>query len=373
MSFHRNKYSAVPLKNIKKKNAENTAVRHTTEPPTLQVPLEKKMRRHVWLQLLMTFGLPLLFLIALFVPNTILRLVFIGVTLFSILAMYVLKAFVKNARGTLSFIYIALTLVIVVALFTSGAFAPPKKEPQKVDVNSIFSSSSALDVPNLPSNADTTPPQSTEMPISEAQIRLEEFMEYWVNNQSANMLTICRPNWVETKESPDRELFNLLGLSRPEANSYRVTNVYGSEADTSRTIELLMDMKQSNGSVITRRYQIIMLRMNDVWYIDPDSLNSSSVVKATHTPDPNMTPEPYVPPTSEPTYTPKPTVGPQTSIYYNTDGGKYYHIDANCKSVDKSYRPLQGVFMFAEINNERYKSLLRCIDCDAPSRPLVLR
>ena len=90
------------------------------------------------------------------------------------------------------------------------------------------------------------------------------------------------------------------------------------------------------------------------WYIDPDSLSSGvQVVQSTPTPDPNTTPTP--------------TPGPKTKIYYNKDGGKYYHAEAQYPSVAKEYLPLAS-FQYKDINKSPYTRLEPCEKCDAPHR-----
>lgn len=371
MSLNRNRYSSAPLMHMKNQHAkQKEQTPRGMEPPMLEERPAPKPRRFAVLQIVMSIGLPALFLLSLLLSVPALRWAFIVLALLSVLMMWVLKAFVRNARATLSLIYVVLSVVIGVALATSqmGARA---RTATKVDTSSIFSQSSVLDTPDLGlgAAAATADPEATPI-VSNAQIKLEEFMAAWMENQSAQMLQLCRPSWSVNLDSPERTLFNLLGLTRP--NAYQIVNVYGSEADSSRTIEMLVDMEQSNGKQLTKRYQIIMIRINDVWYLDPDSLNSISVVTVTPTPAPGTTAVPTTQPGLITTPEPTPTVNPAMVLYYNTDGGSYYHTDPNCSSVgNKKYLPLTGTFMYGELNSTQYKALKRCTTCNAPVRPPV--
>ena len=372
MSLNRNRYSSAPLMHMKNQRQKQPSARepHGSEPPILEERPAPKPRRFAILQIVMAVGLPALFLLSLLLPSPLLRWAFIGIALFCVLLMWLLKAFVKNARATLSLIYIVLSVVIGVALATSR-MGSGARTPTKVDTSSIFSQSSVLDTPelNLGAVSPSADPSATPV-ISSAQIKLEEFMTAWTDNQSAQMLALCRPSWSANLESPERSLFNLLGLTRPSA--YQIVNVYGSEADSSRTLEMLVDMEQSNGKQLTKRYQIIMVRVNDVWYIDPDSLNSIAVVDVTATPAPGTTSVPTTQPGLITTNAPTPTINPGMTLYYNTDGGSYYHTDPNCASVkNKKYLPLTGTFSYAELNSSSYKALKRCATCNAPVRPSV--
>ena len=71
-------------------------------------------------------------------------------------------------------------------------------------------------------------------------------------------------------------------------------------------------------------------------------------------------------PTSEPT--PTPTPGSKTKLYYNKDGGRKYHADPECYTVDKKYLPLDS-FTYGNITKSPYNKLEPCDKCDAPDKP----
>ena len=58
-----------------------------------------------------------------------------------------------------------------------------------------------------------------------------------------------------------------------------------------------------------------------------------------------------------------------TPLYYNPNGGEYYHRDQNCRDVNPKFLPLAGTFTFGQINDEPYSKLKRCNVCGAPLRP----
>jgi len=51
-----------------------------------------------------------------------------------------------------------------------------------------------------------------------------------------------------------------------------------------------------------------------------------------------------------------------TPVYYNPNGGKYYHEDQNCRSVKSRYLPLKG-FTYADLDVEPFASLQPCPSC----------
>ena len=54
-------------------------------------------------------------------------------------------------------------------------------------------------------------------------------------------------------------------------------------------------------------------------------------------------------------------------LFYNPDGGQYYHSDAYCKSVKDRYLPLTG-FTYGELESAPYVKLDACPSCAPPKR-----
>lgn len=335
------------------------------EPPVLDTKPARKARRFTVLQGAMSLGLPVLFLLGLLLSSPLLRWAFIIAAAVCVLMMWVLGAFVKSARCTLSLIYGVLAVVIGVALAVSQPDARTQRTVAKVDTSSLFSAGSALDSPTLSDvEAESTSPEETPVPVSAAQQKLMEFMGYWAENNTEKMLTVCSPDWIAQQASPATALFNTLGLNRP--TSYQVEQVYGNESEASRTIQMVVNIEKGNGEQLSKRYQILMVRLNDVWYIKPESLSSIGNVSATDEPFGQVN---SILTNATPTPSPAPTVNPSTTLYYNPDGGSYYHADKNCSRVNAKYLPLSGTFLYADINNSPYKNLQPCSYCKAPARP----
>ena len=55
-------------------------------------------------------------------------------------------------------------------------------------------------------------------------------------------------------------------------------------------------------------------------------------------------------------------------MYYNPDGGKMYHTDANCASVKSRYLPLTGI-AYGDLKRYPMTALTPCGKCGAPERP----
>ena len=196
---------------------------------------------------------------------------------------------------------------------------------------------------------------------TEAEIALENFMEKWRKGIIADMVAHTPPSWREAQaDSAQQQLFWKFA-QKPLQDWRQMSAPTGTDDSTARTISVEADISYS-GEVRTYAYDAIALCENGSWYIDPDSLSSGILqVASTPTPDPNATPEP----TPEPT--PTPTPGPKTKLYYNKDGGKYYHADPECYTVAKEYLPLAS-FTYSNLNKSPYTKLQPCPECGAPSR-----
>lgn len=53
-------------------------------------------------------------------------------------------------------------------------------------------------------------------------------------------------------------------------------------------------------------------------------------------------------------------------IYYNPDGGKYYHDESRCSSVKDRYLPFKGEITYADLDTPEYSKLTPCPYCDPP-------
>lgn len=59
-------------------------------------------------------------------------------------------------------------------------------------------------------------------------------------------------------------------------------------------------------------------------------------------------------------------VAPDTPMYYNPDGGHYYHADQNCSSIKNRFLPLKGETTYAELDNPEFSQLTPCKHCNPP-------
>ena len=60
-------------------------------------------------------------------------------------------------------------------------------------------------------------------------------------------------------------------------------------------------------------------------------------------------------------------ISPDTVLYYNPNGGQYYHADQNCSSIKDRYLPLAGSITYQELDNPEYAYLTPCKRCNPPA------
>lgn len=365
MNGNRGQYTSAPLYHIKPKHHNKPASGGSGD----QEPRPARTRYRV-LSVILSVALPLLFLLALLVPNNTLRWVFLIATGLSLAAMWLMRAFVKNARSTLTIVYLALAVVVGLALFMNNQSPESRSRPaSRVAQDDAFTNNDAASLGAL-LNTETTPAptDAVNVPISVAQQQLEGFLAAWGTGVIPDMLQYCLPSWVGQQQSPSTALYQITMGSTPL--NYQIENVSGSDGDSSRTIAVRVSVDEHNGMPsVLKRMQVRMARVNNMWYVDPNSLGGTVIDEAaeselasrempasTIAPSPSPTPEGY---------------SSGITLYYNKNGGKYYHASATCEAVDQSYWPLTGEFPYELLNSEQYKHLKRCEKCNAPARPPV--
>ena len=364
MNSNRGQYNASPMYDLKNKKPERKK-----EPEQMEETAPETEQRHMTLSLLLSLGLPALFLVCLIVPNATLRWVFLCLAGISVLAMWLLRAFVRSARNTLTVIYAALAVVIGLALFINRQ-APESRGASAAALNqaSLFSNPDAGSVNAILNEQNTPSPELEEeedITVPEAQLRLDAFFQAWALNSVTEIKSYCLPSWVNERQSAETELFQKLRMSRPV--NYAIEEMSGSDGANSRIITLKATFEE-NGETVVKRMRVIMKKINDVWYVDPDSLDGVKVDEAAEAAA--QASYQMIASTIAPTAEPK-AEGESITVYYNVHGGKYYHLSPTCPAVDSSYWPLTGVIPFELINSTEYSKLIPCSKCGAPARPAI--
>ena len=365
MNSNRGQYNASPMYDLKNKKPERKKEAELNEADAPETE-----KRYTLLSLLLSIGLPALFLACLSVPSPVLRWIFLGLTCAGVLAMWVLKAFVRSARNTLTVIYAALAVVIALALFINRQPAETRSTAANAALNqqSLFSNQDAGSLNAFLNEMNTPSPEEEEgedanAAVPEAHARLDAFFRTWESNSATEMKEYCLPSWVNEQQSAETVLFQMLRRSRPL--SYTIEETSGGDGANSRIITVKAAFDE-NGETMVKRMRVIMKKINDVWYVDPNSLDGVKVDEEAEAAA--QASYQMIASTIAPTAEPK-AEGESVTVYYNVHGGKYYHTTPTCTAVDSSYWPLTGVIPFELINSKEYSKLLPCAKCGAPARP----
>ena len=361
MSDNRNRYSSAPLQNLKQAEKKaKTSAKAPQRVPGGAPSAGPMVRSFTGLQLMLMIILPVLFVISLFVKSNILYLAFAAMSVICLMVMWLLNAFMPNARATLTIIHIALVLVALFAVLLSPSVAIPENKAGANDLQSIFSqdtSASMVAMMNqqLQQGAAATTPNPGN--ASFAQQRLEQFMSAWANMDYAAMAGYCIPAWFSAQDDPETQMFHI--RANRSIVSYDILDVTGSDQDQTRTINLNVVIDKSNGTAPkTHRFQVLMARVNNEWYVDPNSLGSLGIIQTEEEKAAQVIA----------TIVPTPTPDPGMLLYYNPQGGKLYHADANCTSLKPELLPMTASFYYADVNVGSFAALSPCGTCSAPGR-----
>ena len=308
------------------------------------------------------FGvLPVLLILGLVLKAPVLCWLFIAGAAGTVAAMWLKPLVDDNLRLVSSLVC---GVLAVVALFTALNGAPGKD-----DVTNQFGGAQSVNAGQLngagtgmvmePTATPTAQPTPTPDPYAEAGAAVEQlqsFFYFWHVNNDENMLALTAPSWRASVSNPAEELFRIR-LNRKPLDDCEIS-ISGSEADTIRTAKVKVSIDKNNGRDPERySFNVIMVKEDGIWYVDPRSLESNE--KATET-TPATNPMPTQPVLN--------TGAPNLYLYYNPDGGSKYHIDPNCDSTHDRYKPMKGQFLFSQLNDAPYSELEQCSVCGAPLR-----
>lgn len=376
MSENRSRYSSAPLQDLRRKPRPAAPA-----APGRPAAPGAGPGSHVLLQVLLVAVLPIAFFVALVFKNTTLYWGFVAASLLSVLAMYLLRAFVPNARRVLGVIH---TAMIVVMLFTILVSVPPPSDTRtqtSEELQSLFNDDTTASMRDM-NTSQTATSQDTqttsEGTASLAQQNLEQFMAAWNRKDYTSMVALSSPNWVngfETQREAETGMFHLSAIRTPV--SYKVVEVLGNDTDQTRTINMQASISRSDGrEPQLYNFQVLMIRANNQWYVDPNSISSSQLAPQTSMGQQAMAEESsqvqdtlVLDNTSTVAVPQVGSVRSDTLLYYNQDGGEYYHIDPNCSSVGSKYKPLKATFYYRDVSSDTFKNLKPCPHCKAPARP----
>ena len=310
------------------------------------------------------FGvLPVLFILAMIFGAAALKWIFLAGAVGGIVLMWMRDIVSPNMRLTLSLV---LGVMAVVALV--GALGGNPQESQNNPGNPAAAGNPVSQQGGMTVQQYTEQPtqQPTPTPPPESQTdsaeeQLMSFFYFWSVGNDEAMISLTAPSWRMSVQDPQKALFTLL-LNRTPQDDYEITSFPGTDADTLRTATVKVTIDKNDGRATKDRYafKVIMKKEGEgdmaQWYVDPQSLQSNEKETAVQTSAAANTT-----PTQPPLYTGTPT----TILYYNANGGSMYHLDPDCPSVGKKYKPMAS-FRFVDLDQSPYNELRPCNQCGAP-------
>ncbi|MBQ3157300.1 MAG: hypothetical protein IJB81_10345 [Clostridia bacterium] len=303
------------------------------------------------------FGvLPVLFILAMALGVPALKWVFLAGAVAGIVLMWMKDIVSPNMRLTLSMV---LGVMAVIALV--GALGGAPRDAQNNNVqggnNAAQQQAGAVQMQQFTPISQPTATPAPEDAADSAVEQLMSFFYFWSVGNDEAMLSLTAPSWRASVDKPANALFVLL-LNRTPQDDYEVTHITGTDSDALRTATVKVTIDKNNGVSKMDRYafKVLMKKEDGIWYVDPQSLASNEKETATET---------AVSANTTPTQPPLYTGTPETILYYNANGGSMYHLDPDCQSVGKKYKPMAS-FRFVDLDQSPYNELRPCNVCGAP-------
>ena len=312
------------------------------------------------------FGvLPILFILSMVFAWTAVKWIVLVGAVASIAAMWLRELVTPNARLVLSLLLASAAVVCLVsALATNAADNQNPAQPnQSGQMQQGSTSGNNLDVNLTATDTPNPSPTPTATPVDDSEecyAQLHSFFTLWKNNAISQMVNLTAPSWRSSiKGGTDAVTQKLFGevLTNRTPVSWDFTGITGTSNDIARmvTVRAVINKNNTLGESVYL-WKVRMVKEDGVWYVDPATLQSNEQ-ESTATPTNALATQPVLN-----------TSHPDLILYYNQNGGTYYHIDPNCASINQRYRPLTASFKWTQINDEPYKNLEQCKVCGAPLR-----
>ena len=312
------------------------------------------------------FGvLPILFILSMVFAWTAVKWIVLVGAVASIAAMWIRELVTPNARLVLSLLLASAAVVCLVSALATNASnnQNPAQPNQSGQMQQGSTSGNNLDVNLTATDTPNPSPTPTATPVDDSEecyAQLHSFFTLWKNNAISQMVNLTAPSWRSSiKGGTDAVTQKLFGevLTNRTPVSWDFTAITGTSNDIARmvTVRAVINKNNTLGESVYL-WKVRMVKEDGVWYVDPATLQSNEQ-ESTATPTNALATQPVLN-----------TSHPDLLIYYNPEGGTYYHIDPNCESLNPKYRPLSGVIKWSQIEDDPYDKLEQCKRCGAPLR-----
>lgn len=311
-------------------------------------------------------------------------------TILSSIALLLLrKGFTPRGRLTMTALYTLFAVLALTNLLGGGTAGAPATTPTRTITTIPPLTATSLPTLPTPAPADdsgtgllgTEGNQASgvnaggqQRIVTACEQTLIQYLEGWKTGIAENMLQQAAPSWRAKQSVNERAALQYLywQSNGKKLISYAIIGEpTGTENDTARNIalEAVVEVSSENSAHRTLQFNALLLRENEQWYVDPNSLSSGVPVAEANLGNTGGDAPVQNEATAKPSPSPTPAPSKNLKLYYNSSGGKYYHKDASCSTVAKEYLPLKSNFKYSAINDSKYNKLLPCDKCDAPRRP----
>jgi len=302
--------------------------------------------------------------------------VFIGVLLVALISMWTMGFFAARARAMLSLVmgaFIVIGFLSVTSLTST---------PERFDVlgsasgdpmnygnggNPALANVGATPTPPIAGDSfnwdalgaaaeGTEPTYAPINPItSEAQGVLESYLAMWAEKGWDEMVQYTTPTWRNAQSKPAVQLF--YNHNAWILNSWEISAPYQAANADSATFTVVANLSKNAAGApdVKMQYNVLLFLVDGRWLVDPDSIATGNAI---------IEPTPYVAP-PEATPAPLPTVNPKTTLWYNSDGGSFYHSVKDCTEINLAkYANKMKSFPYSELS--KHSNLKPCSACNAP-------
>lgn len=349
-----------------------------------------------------TFILTMLFIVApvcglLGLPILAFRWIFIALSAFLIITIWLTKRFMFQGRAFLSGILVVAAVVSLISAVDTKAAEQAQLNlysPGDPLLGSLMGSSLAqgdqsglsasptnpIGIQGEDSGAQTeqqppaqdsllaiepTPTEAPQRVYSDAEKALDNYMQMWQNEDYEGMTRYTLPSWRNAQRVPAMQLS--FQHANYILNQWEISSENQATAIDSATFTVIVNVTKNAGTKATvyGKYSAIVFNNEGMWYVDPNSMRSMLAYE----PEPQLVAnegDTYLQQSSEAEPTPEPTASPKTKLYYNSDGGKFYHADEKCSAIDPKYYTKMKSFTYADLSKSGYSKLKPCTTCKAP-------
>lgn len=206
---------------------------------------------------------------------------------------------------------------------------------------------------NVPNGSDTS------------LLALSNFMDAWKGKDTNLLLSYVSPAWKSQQSSAVDALSTILGPAVPVGWSVLEEPA---DVENESKARIRMDLLL-NGRYYDYHFTITLINEVGRWFMNPESFRAGALREKTQDGSVTTAIETGMPVKLDPTPTPRPQLKAAhgTVLYYNPSGGRYYHGDMNCGTVEAEFLPMKE-FLYEKLESMPFSGLSPCVACGAPPK-----